>query len=379
MNRFPQLSLSSAARLLTVGLEGTRLSDDLRRLLDLGVSGVILFRRNIVSSDQAAELVGRIKDRAPQGVYVGTDQEGGLVQRFRAGFARLPPLRALGETQDASLAFRMGAAVGRELRTVGVDVNFAPVLDVDTNPQNPVIGRRSLGSDPNLVAALGVAFGQGLESVGVASCGKHFPGHGDTVHDSHLSLPRLAHGLGRLHAVELVPFRAWSAGGLASLMTAHVVFEALDRDVPATMSPRALGLLRKELSYDGVVFSDDLEMRAISDHFGVPFAAESSVRAGIDNILVCQGLDRAVEVIAHLEERSQQDEAFCETVQHASQRMARFVERWSQSSITSDPSAHQNAEEVVREVLARAGNDGLPGIDPTEAWHGPGASKAKDT
>ena len=161
MNRFPQLSLSSAARLLTVGLEGTRLSDDLRRLLDLGVSGVILFRRNIVSSDQAAELVGRIKDRAPQGVYVGTDQEGGLVQRFRAGFARLPPLRALGETQDASLAFRMGAAVGRELRTVGVDVNFAPVLDVDTNPQNPVIGRRSLGSDPNLVAALGVAFGQG--------------------------------------------------------------------------------------------------------------------------------------------------------------------------------------------------------------------------
>src|SRR5712691_5024109 len=188
-----------------------------------------------------------------------------------------------------ALAEKVARLMARELLASGIDLDYAPVVDVDTNPLNPVIGDRSFGRDPKRVARLGVAFAKGLEKSGVASCVKHFPGHGDTSQDSHLTLPRLAHDKRRLWEVELVPFVAAARAGLASVMTAHVRFEAFDR-LPATLSPEAMKLLRKDVEFQGACISDDLEMRAISETYGVVDGAELAIAAGVDAVLVCHTL-----------------------------------------------------------------------------------------
>ncbi|HXS16481.1 MAG TPA: beta-N-acetylhexosaminidase, partial [Polyangiaceae bacterium] len=291
-----------AAQLLAVGFAGHTLDADLRDLIDRGVSGVVLFSRNIQSASQVSALVAEIKGYAGRPLYVAVDQEGGVVQRLRDGFTRWPAMRALGATRDTQLAFEVGQVLAAELTAVGIDVNFAPVIDVDTNPDNPVIGDRAFGEDPQLVAEMGVALGKGLEASGVAACGKHFPGHGDTELDSHLALPVVRHGRERLMSTELWPFRAWGQAGLASLMTAHVVFEALESGLPATMSAIILqDLLRGELGYEGLVISDDLEMKAVSEHFGVGPAAVLGLAAGVDQFLVCRHAQVAIEVIEALE------------------------------------------------------------------------------
>jgi beta-N-acetylhexosaminidase len=277
------------ASLFCVGFRGTTPSPEVLELIHRGVYGVILFARNVVDAEQVAGLVAELKRAAGRPLLVSIDQEGGRVARLRApqGFTELPPMRAVGATGDAALAREVGALLGRELRAVGIDQDYAPVVDVDTNPANPVIGDRSFARDPAAVARLGVALAQGLQSAGVAACAKHFPGHGDTSQDSHKDLPRLPHALDRLRAVELVPFRALAAGGVASVMTAHVVFDALDPVRPATLSAPVMRLLRDECGYDGCVISDDLEMKAVAEHFPLEEAIPSALAAGVDALLVC--------------------------------------------------------------------------------------------
>ena len=254
--------------------------------MDAGVLGAILFGRNVGTAAETSLLVRQLKSRAGRPFAGAVDQEGGRVARLRgAPYTPLPPMRAIGQRADAETARKVGRLLAFELRATGFDWDFAPVLDVDSNPANPVIGDRSFGANPPEVARLGVALAEGMERGGVASCGKHFPGHGDTLQDSHLTLPVLEHGLARLEAVELVPFRAYARAGLASVMTAHVRFPALGEDVAATMSRASItGLLRERIGFDGVVVSDDLEMKAISDPTA---AAVDAVRAGVDVLLVC--------------------------------------------------------------------------------------------
>jgi beta-N-acetylhexosaminidase len=292
---------TAAARLLTVGFHGKAPSPDVERLLARGVGGVVLFSRNVGNPREVLELTGALKRRAGRPLVISIDQEGGKVARLREGFTPLPAFRALGELGDPVLAREYGRLVGSELSAVGVDLDFAPVLDVDTNPDNPVIGLRSLGADPAIVAELGVAFAAGLGDAGVAACGKHFPGHGDTHTDSHLELPRLTHPLSRLEKVELLPFAAAVAAGIPAIMTAHVVFEALDEERPATMSPAVLRfLLRDRLGYSGVVFSDDLEMQAIADHYAIDAVMLEGLEAGVDCFLVCHTAElahRAIDAI----------------------------------------------------------------------------------
>jgi beta-N-acetylhexosaminidase len=298
-----------AARLFTVGFHGKTVSADLRELLARGVGGVVLFSRNIGEPAEVVELTNAIKRQAARPIPIALDQEGGKVARLRRGFTELPAMRAVGEVGDAALTRELGALIGRELRAVGFDVNYAPVLDIDTNPDNPVIGSRSFGRTPELVSKLGLALAAGLSSAGVAACGKHFPGHGDTHQDSHLALPRLSHSLSRLQQVELQPFAAAVAAGIPSLMTAHVIFEPLDAHYPATMSRAVLhGLLREQLHYDGLVVSDDLEMRAIADHFGVEEAVLRGLDAGVDQFLCCHTAElahRAIDTVVRAVERGQ--------------------------------------------------------------------------
>lgn len=315
-----------AASLIIAGIEGVELTDQARRVLDLGVGGLILFSRNFRDRDQVGALIDSLRDYAGRPILVSVDHEGGVVQRFREGFTRIGPMREIGELGEAQIAFELGQLMGRELRSVGVDLNYAPVLDVDTNPDNPIIGARSFSRDARVVAELGVALAQGMESEGVASCGKHFPGHGDTSQDSHLELPRLDHTLARLEEIDLVPFRSYAEAGLAAIMTAHVLFPALD-SAPATMSHALLGeLLRQRLGFQGLIVSDDLEMRAIRDHLRPGEAAVRSLRAGADAFLACSPSETIGEVAARLSEPG--DDDFEYRREQAIQRMERFLSRW---------------------------------------------------
>lgn len=280
----------AVGQLLIGGFPGSEIHQHFAELARDGlVGGAIVFHRNLRDVEQAAHLArGLLALPAPEPLFLAIDQEGGRVQRLWDPFPEMPPMRALGDTRKKTLAHRAGYLVGDALALVGFQQNYAPVLDVDSNPDNPVIGDRAFSSDPAVVARLGSSYIEGLQSSGVAACGKHFPGHGDTLEDSHLSLPSLSHNRERLDAIELVPFRAAVRTGVAAIMTAHIMFPELDPEHPATLSERVIhALLRDELGYDGVVVSDDLEMRAIADHYGVPDAAVRSIRAGCDQLLIC--------------------------------------------------------------------------------------------
>jgi beta-N-acetylhexosaminidase len=294
-------------QLLWFGFAGPTASGELRRKLDAGeVGATILFKRNLVI-DQGVDLdallaLNRELHRSgPDGTpaLIAVDQEGGLVQRVRAPATVWPPMRAhdrLGPEAEA-IAEQVGLAMGQELRALGFDIDFAPVLDVHTNPQNPIIGDRAFGTTAETVATRALAYARGLEAAGILACGKHFPGHGDTATDSHLELPRIDHGWDRLEAIELLPFRRAAAAKLPMIMTAHVVFAALDASRPATLSEQVVtGLLRKRLGYEGVIVSDDLDMKAIASHMGADVAAVAAIRAGCDVLLLCR--DEANQALA---------------------------------------------------------------------------------
>lgn len=285
----------SCGQLLVAGFPGNELPGalvDMLRARSLG--GVILFKRNVPDVSATYALCRQVLEHSSRELppFISIDQEGGRVFRLPSPVLRLPPMRVLGDTGDPSLARLAGALTGQQLGALGINLNFAPVLDVDTNPDNPIIGDRSFGRDADTVARMGRAYIEGLQSEGVMGCGKHFPGHGDTDKDSHLDLPVVSHDKQRLDAVELPPFRTASLRGVAALMTAHVLYPALDPGVPATLSHRiCTTLLRTEIGFSGVLFSDDLEMRALSDRMDIEQSAVLAVRAGCDALLVCSDLD----------------------------------------------------------------------------------------
>jgi len=277
----------AVGRLLIGGFDGLDTPPDFAELVRAGtVGGVILFKRNLGSLADTAALLGRLQAMAPRPLWTAVDQEGGRVQRLGAPFLQLPPMRQI---DDVAAARRAGQALAEGLSVLGFRQDYAPVLDVDTNPANPVIGDRSFSRDPVRVGELGVALAQGLEGGGVAACGKHFPGHGDTSQDSHYVLPSLAkHDLARLRAVELVPFIMAMKAGIASVMTAHVLFPSLDPEHPATLSEKIITpLVRQEIGYDGVVVSDDLEMKAVADNYGIEESSVRAIRVGCDQLLIC--------------------------------------------------------------------------------------------
>ncbi len=355
-----------AAALLCVGFHGKTPSPEVLELIERGVGGVILFSRNVESAEQVAELTAALKRAAgPRPLLVSIDQEGGRVARLRApqGFTELPPMRALGQAGDAGLAFEVGALLGRELRAVGIDQDYAPVVDVDTNPANPVIGDRSLSRDPAEVGRLGAALAQGLQSAGVAACAKHFPGHGDTAQDSHHDLPRLPHTLDRLRAVELPPFTALARVGVAAVMTAHVIFEPLDAARPATLSPEVMRLLRDECGFRGCCVSDALEMKAIAAHFPLEEAAPGAVAAGVDQLLICWGTEvqhQAIDLVRRAVEDGRIPRA---RLEEAKARVAELL-RWA--GPPPDPRAARGALRTDQHLRLAARIPALAtGRDPT--------------
>lgn len=357
-----------AASAVVIGFEGTEVPPEAWSLVGQGVAGAILFKRNASGgASQVARLTDALKREAARPFLVCVDQEGGRVARLRGEpFTALPPMREVGARGDEALAFAAGRVLARDVRAVGIDVDFAPVLDVDTNPANPVIGDRSLSRQAGEVARLGVALARGIESEGVASCGKHFPGHGDTSQDSHLTLPCLHHPMERLRAVELAPFAAYARAGLASIMTAHVVFEAVEPGLPATFSRRVLdGILRNELGFRGVIVSDDLEMKAIAERYSLAEAGVRAVAAGADLLLVCHRAQRQQEVIDGLAREAGASSAFRRRLEEAAERVAALARRFaSPPQGEAGLLALETAEH--RALAAGVAALGAHGRDPTE-------------
>jgi len=270
-------------------------------LHDQHPGGLIIFDKNIIDVKQLTTLSHDLQAEAGDiPLFLSIDQEGGVVKRIPGG-TNLPGQMALGATGDTALAEAAGQLTGEELKALGLQLNFAPVLDINSNPDNPIIGMRSFSSDPERVTELGLSTIRGLKQAGVIAAVKHFPGHGDTTVDSHLGLPVLNHTRERLDAVELKPFRAAIDNGVEMIMTAHIAFPAVDNDrvtslkdgssvpIPATLSKKVLtGLLRGELGYKGIIISDAFTMEAIADHFGENQSVIRAVQAGVDIILMPQ-------------------------------------------------------------------------------------------
>jgi len=273
-----------ACSVLMPGFSGTKVPGWLAEAARMGLGGVCLFAGNV--GDDVSTLTGELHDIRPE-LLVASDEEGGEVTRIEAAAgSSWPAHAALGRLDDVDTTRRIARAIGRQSRAAGIDLVLAPDVDVTSNPDNPVIGLRSFGTDPALVGRHAVAFVEGLHQAGVAGCAKHFPGHGDTRTDSHLGLPVIDADTETLRRRDLPPFAAAVAAGVDAVMTAHVVVAALD-SAPATLSPTVLRVLRDELGFGGVIISDALDMKAISAGVGRGPGAVLALAAGVD--LVCIG------------------------------------------------------------------------------------------
>ncbi|WP_245866859.1 glycoside hydrolase family 3 protein [Diaminobutyricimonas aerilata] len=290
-----------AAAVLMPGFVGTVLPGWVRDRLRAGLGGVCLFGDNVRDTDQVAQLTAEIRAANPAAV-VSIDEEGGDVTRLHyATGSPFPGNAVLGRIDDEAATERVARAVGAQLAAVGINLDLAPDVDINSNPDNPVIGVRSFGAAPGLVARHAAAWVRGLQSTGVAACLKHFPGHGDTSADSHLALPVVDAPVEVLRERELAPFRAAIAAGARTVMTSHILLPQLDADEPATFSRRILeGLLRDELGFDGVIVTDALDMVGASGEHGIPEAAVRALVAGAD--LLCIGTDNSDEELASIED-----------------------------------------------------------------------------
>jgi beta-N-acetylhexosaminidase len=298
---------------------------------DYHLGGVILFGENTVTPEQTTRLVHAYQQAAGKyGLFISVDQEGGLVTRLQSG-TDFPGNMALGAAGSVKLAEKVGKAIGVELHAQGINMNFGPVLDVNNNPDNPVIGVRSFGEDPNSAGKLGKAYIRGLQETGTAATAKHFPGHGDTAEDSHLGLPRVPHGMKRLKQVELYPFQQAMNAGIDAIMTTHVTFPKIDHTkviskkdgtevaLPATLSYQVLtNLMRKEMGYNGVIVTDGMNMRAITEQFGPVEAAIEAVKAGADILLMPVGI---VEVAKGLYEAIDSNEISTDRIEQSVERI----------------------------------------------------------
>ena len=341
--------------LFCCGFDGTELPDDIRVLLAQGLGGVILFKRNLRDLDQICALTAALHRAAPGPLLVGVDQEGGRVVRLPAPFLAPPAAAALGRSGDPDLIRLVARAVGRELGAAGFNWNLAPVLDVHTNPANPIIGDRAFSSDPHGVARMGLAAFRGFEDAGILTTGKHFPGHGDTAIDSHLALPESSQPPGRWREVEFVPFREAIRAGMPSILLAHLRCPALDPKTPSSLSRVIVtDILRGELGFDGVVVSDDLEMGAIVAEYTIGEAAVRFLEAGGDLILICQHADRQREAFAAVESALRSGRLSERRVQASLGRLARLRQRLNARALATTPDVVKAVMEAEEHQALRA-------------------------
>jgi beta-N-acetylhexosaminidase len=324
--------------------------------LEAGLGSVCLFGSNIDSPEQLASLTAQLHAVAPD-VLIATDEEGGDVTRLhRRHGSPHPGNAALGAIDDVALTEAVARSIGVELFAAGIDLNTAPVVDVNSNPANPVIGVRSFGASPSLVARHGTAYVAGLQSAGVGACVKHFPGHGDTAVDSHLGLPTVTAPLDVLRSRELVPFAAAVAAGSLAVMTSHVLLPAIDPLLPATLSPAVVAVLRDDLGFDGLLVSDALDMKGASGGRGEPAAAVLALAAGCD--LLCLGAEKDAELhdaivaaVVDAVRSGELTEARLVTAGDRVVRASRQVQQWRSGPGISAKTRHLSGPDVPAETF----------------------------
>ena len=350
----PQL----CGQLLYVGFQGKTLPEPLAQAIEAGLrGGVVLFSRNCSGLEQTWRLCRAIASVAPADMpaLIAVDEEGGRVSRMPEGVVKLPSMRRLGNVGDPGRCYRAAALLARQLSAIGVSCDFAPVLDVDASPDGSIIGDRSFSGDPHRAAQLALAFARGLEDSGIVPCGKHFPGHGGTVLDSHRVLPRLDVSRSALDTRELVPFREAVAAKIPALMTAHVVYRTFDPELPATLNPQICReLLRAEMGFAGVLFSDDLEMRALSDRGSIEENSVAAIRAGCDGLLICSQQDLADRALEALVSTAEQDPEFSAVVERSAIRLLGMRRRFPSRPALSLTDLQQiiARDQEVAEILA---------------------------
>jgi beta-N-acetylhexosaminidase len=332
------------------------------------VAGFLFYVDDIKSSASSKAMIAKLQAQSPYPLLFGIDQEGGPFNSYRVDNAtRFPGAMMLAATRNLELAQEVGFATGQELAYLGINMNFAPVADVNSNPDNPIIGIRSFGDDPELVSEFALAYAQGLEKAGVAAVAKHFPGHGNTQIDSHLGLPRVSSSLETLNELDLKPFKALL--GLSAFMSAHIVFEALDPDLPATLSPSILtGLLRNELGFKGVIITDYLDMQALTQSYSLGEAAVKAIEAGADLLLVSSDPKQQADIYQALQEALLTGRLSQARLDESIKRISTLAQSYKTRASTAplpDYAAHQKlALELARQGTTLVHTDATLPLDP---------------
>lgn len=352
-----------AGQSIMIRMPGTTLTPEAASFLrEHHIRAICLFRQNMVDQEQLAKFTADLREVMGPEALIGIDQEGGAV--VRATWVPQPPAAmSLGASDDPALCRQVGAAVARSVKSLGFNWNFAPVLDLNNNVNNPVISERSFGADPVKAATLANAWMEGSLSEGVACCIKHFPGHGDTHVDSHRDLPKVNKSRAELDALELAPFQT-AAKYAPAMMTAHIVYPQLDAENPATMSKKILtGILRDEWNYQGVVITDGMDMHAIANHYGVGLAAVRALAAGADMVMALGNTETQLTTLDALTNAIEAGEIPYDVLQQKLQRISKLAEAY--------PCKHTQysaeAESADRALMAQAWQRGLTAYQAPKA------------
>jgi len=320
-------------QMMFAGVSGTSLQQETKSLIrDYKVGGLILYANNLETPQQTVSLMNDLMtangtNRLP--LFLGTDQEGGKVVRLPGPLKNFPTNQKIGQINQPQFSYEVGKLLGEQLKAFGFNLDFAPVMDVNSNPNNPIIGDRSFSNKPEIVSQLGIQTMQGLESQQVIPVIKHFPGHGDTSVDSHLELPKVSKSLDDLNKLELIPFKAAIDKGVDVVMVGHILLPKIDQQYPSSMSKEIItGLLRNQLGFDGVVMTDDMTMKAITNHFNIGQATVDSVKAGNDIILIAHEFANVTTAIDALKAAVKNGEISEQQINDSVRRIIQLKEKY---------------------------------------------------
>lgn len=338
-------------QMILAGIFGTTLDTNAKNLISqFHVGGIIFYKNNFETPEQTVQLVNQLKagNSSNLPLFLSVDQEGGKVTRLPGGLVNFPPNNQIGDVNDPEFSYKVGSLLGYELKEFGLNLNFAPVLDINSNPNNPVIGDRSFGNNSEIVSTLGIQTMKGIQSQNVIPTIKHFPGHGDTSVDSHLELPIVNESLKELKELELIPFKRAIDDGADVVMVAHILLPELDKINPASMSKAVMtDILRKQLNFTGVIITDDMTMGAIVEHFDIGKAAVESVKAGSDIILIGHDYNNVVKIISSLKTAVENGEI---SEQRLNESVERIIQLKRKYSLNDNKVENPNISEINQSI-----------------------------
>lgn len=345
-------------QLFILGFEGKDIEEETKHLIeDFKIGGLILFSRNIEDSNQIIQLINNLKDLNKNNkipLFISIDEEGGNVSRLPKEFKKLPQAKKIGDTRDIDLSFKFGELLGLRLKSLGFNLNYAPVMDINSNPKNPVIGNRAFGNNPEVVTSYGIPVMKGIQSMGIISGIKHFPGHGDTDVDSHINLPVINKSLEEIRDFELIPFKKSIEEDVDMIMIAHILFPNIDKEYPSTMSKDIITyLLRKEMGFEGVIISDDLTMGAIIENYTLEGATLKFLQSGGDIALICHGTDDFKSIFEYIKIKVKNEEIPIEDIDNKVYRILKLKKKYNLQDTKIDEVNIEEINNKTEEILKK--------------------------